>query len=94
MKLNTRAQTAQSPNNNSPIVLVHGLFGSPDNLGVLARDLVTDHAILRADMRNHGLSGRSEEMTYAAMAQDLRDTLDANNIQKRRLSGIQWAAKR
>ncbi|MEW7948613.1 hypothetical protein AB0908_06840, partial [Enterobacter hormaechei subsp. xiangfangensis] len=24
MKLNTRAQTAQSPNNNSPIVLVHG----------------------------------------------------------------------
>ncbi|HBM2844970.1 TPA: esterase, partial [Enterobacter hormaechei subsp. xiangfangensis] len=37
MKLNTRAQTAQSPNNNSPIVLVHGLFGSLDNLGVLAR---------------------------------------------------------
>ncbi|HAG02862.1 MAG TPA: esterase, partial [Leclercia adecarboxylata] len=28
MKLNTRAQSAQSPHNNSPIVLVHGLFGS------------------------------------------------------------------
>ena len=69
MKLNTRAQTAQSPNNNSPIVLVHGLFGSLDNLGVLARDLVTDHDILQVDMRNHGLSGRADEMTYAAMAQ-------------------------
>ncbi len=56
MKLNTRAQTAQSPNNNSPIVLVHGLFGSLDNLGVLARDLVTDHDVLQVDMRNHGLS--------------------------------------
>jgi esterase len=43
---------------------------------VLARDLVTDHDILQVDMRNHGLSGRSE-MTYAAMAQDLLDTLDA-----------------
>jgi esterase len=94
MKLNTRAQSAQSPNNNSPIVLVHGLFGSLDNLGVLARDLVTDHDILQVDMRNHGLSGRSDEMTYAAMAQDLLDTLDANDLQKVTSSGIQWVAKR
>ena len=93
MKLNTRAQIAQSPNNNSPIVLVHGLFGSLDNLGVLARDLVTDHAILQVDMRNHGLSGRSEEMTYAAMAQDLRDTLDANHIQKATLIGHSMGGK-
>ena len=38
---------------------------------MLARDLVTDHDILQVDMRNHGLSGRADEMTYAAMAQDL-----------------------
>jgi esterase len=37
-------------------VLVHGLFGSLDNLGILARDLVADHDILQVDMRNHGLS--------------------------------------
>ena len=93
MKLNTRAQTAQSPNNNSPIVLVHGLFGSLDNLGVLARDLVSDHDILQVDMRNHGLSGRSEEMTYAAMAQDLLDTLDAINLQKVTLIGHSMGGK-
>ena len=93
MKLNTRAQTAQSPNNNSPIVLVHGLFGSLDNLGVLARDLVTDHDILQVDMRNHGLSGRSDEMTYAAMAQDLLDTLDANDLQKVTLIGHSMGGK-
>lgn len=44
-------------------------------------------------MRNHGLSGRSEEMTYAAMAQDLRDTLDANNIQKATLIGHSMGGK-
>ena len=93
MKLNTRAQTAQSPNNNSPIVLVLGLFGSLDNLGVLARDLVTDHDILQVDMRNHGLSGRSDEMTYAAMAQDLLDTLDANDLQKVTLIGHSMGGK-
>ncbi|HED3851948.1 esterase [Enterobacter soli] len=93
MKLNTRAQSAQSPNNNSPIVLVHGLFGSLDNLGVLARDLVTDHDILQVDMRNHGLSGRSPEMTYAAMAQDLLDTLDANHLEKVTLIGHSMGGK-
>ena len=93
MKLNTRAQTAQSPNNNSPIVLVHGLFGSLDNLGVLARDLVTDHDILQVDMRNHGLSGRSDEMTYAAMAEDLLDTLNESQIEKATFIGHSMGGK-
>lgn len=56
MKLNSRTQSAQNPHNNSPVVLVHGLFGSLDNLGILARDLVNDYDILQVDMRNHGLS--------------------------------------
>ena len=82
MKLNIRAQSAQNLHNNSPIVLVHGLFGSLDNLGILARDLVTDYDIIQVDMRNHGLSPRSPEMNYPAMAQDLLDTLDARQIEK------------
>ncbi|MCU6174635.1 esterase [Citrobacter cronae] len=82
MKLNIRAQSAQNLHNNSPIVLVHGLFGSLDNLGILARDLVADHDIIQVDMRNHGLSPRSPEMNYAAMAQDLVDTLDDRQIEK------------
>ncbi|MGF6234877.1 esterase [Leclercia sp. 1548] len=93
MKLNTRAQSAQSPHNNSPIVLVHGLFGSLDNLGVLARDLVTDHTLLQVDMRNHGLSPRSAQMTYADMAQDLLDTLDEHHIEKAILIGHSMGGK-
>jgi esterase len=82
MKLNTRAQSAQHPHNNSPVVLVHGLFGSLDNLGVLARELVQEYDVVQVDMRNHGLSPRSDEMNYPAMAQDLLDTLDDHHIDK------------
>ncbi|BBT72028.1 MULTISPECIES: esterase [Enterobacteriaceae] len=93
MKLNFRAQTAQNLHNNSPIVLVHGLFGSLDNLGILARDLVSDHDIIQVDMRNHGLSPRADEMNYPAMAQDLLDTLDANQIEKATLIGHSMGGK-
>lgn len=94
MKLNIRAQTAQNQHNNSPIVLVHGLFGSLDNLGVLARDLVNDHNIIEVDMRNHGLSPREPVMNYPAMAQDLADTPMHCRSTKQHLSVTPWAVKR
>lgn len=93
MKLHTRAQTAQQSHNASPIVLVHGLFGSLDNLGVLARELVADFDIVQVDMRNHGLSPRSDVMTYPAMAQDLLDTLDSLGIDKATLIGHSMGGK-
>lgn len=93
MKLNIRAQSAQNPHNNSPIVLVHGLFGSLDNLGILARSLVADHDIIQVDMRNHGLSPRSPEMNYPAMAQDLLDTLDEQHIEKATFIGHSMGGK-
>lgn len=93
MKLNIRAQTAQNQHNNSPIVLVHGLFGSLDNLGVLARDLVNDHNIIEVDMRNHGLSPRDPVMNYPTMAQDLVDTTDALQIDKATFIGHSMGGK-
>lgn len=93
MKLNARLQSAQSPSTRPPIVLVHGLFGSLDNLGVLARDLVRDHDVLSVDMRNHGLSPRDAQMSYAAMAQDIIDTLDVYELEKVTLIGHSMGGK-
>lgn len=93
MKLHTRAQSAQQSHNASPIVLVHGLFGSLDNLGVLARELITDFDVIQVDMRNHGLSPRSDVMTYPAMAQDLIDTLDQLSIDKATFIGHSMGGK-
>lgn len=71
MKLHYRLQNAQQPSNLPPIVLIHGLFGNLDNLGVLGRDLQQQHDVVQVDLRNHGLSPRSPEMNYVAMANDI-----------------------
>ncbi|MGL5769928.1 MAG: alpha/beta fold hydrolase, partial [Plesiomonas shigelloides] len=36
------------------LVLIHGLFGTLDNLGLLDRDLVNDYRIIQVDLRTHG----------------------------------------
>jgi esterase len=93
MKLNARLQTAQQSTSNSPIVLIHGLFGSLDNLGVLARDLGQNHTLLQIDLRNHGLSPRSSEMNYAAMAQDVVETLEEYAFEKAIIIGHSMGGK-
>lgn len=93
MKLNARLQTAQRLTRNPPVVLLHGLFGSLDNLGVLARDLGQDHTLLQIDLRNHGQSPRSDEMNYPAMAKDVLDTLDEYSFEKAIIIGHSMGGK-
>ncbi len=64
----------------TPLLLIHGLFGSYENLGMIARLLADQFRIINVDLRNHGRSGHSDEMSYALMAQDLIDTMDALQI--------------
>ncbi|WP_347253082.1 alpha/beta fold hydrolase [Leminorella grimontii] len=71
MKLNYRLQGS-----GETVVLIHGLFGSLDNLGVLARDLQDSYQVLQVDLRNHGLSPWSEDMNYRAMAEDVLALLE------------------
>ncbi len=63
------------------VVLIHGLFGSFSNLGLLARDLVQDHSVISIDLRNHGLSFHSDTHNYEVMAQDVADLLHHLNIE-------------
>lgn len=76
MKLNFRLQSAHSSTDKLPVVLIHGLFGNLDNLGVLARDLQQTHTVLQIDLRGHGLSPRSPQINYPIMAQDVLELLD------------------
>ncbi|WON78960.1 esterase [Serratia sp. UGAL515B_01] len=76
-----------------PIVLIHGLFGNLDNLGVLARDLSQHYDVLKVDLRNHGLSPHSTEMTYRAMAEDLLTLLNALRIDKAIIIGHSMGGK-
>ena len=75
------------------IVLIHGLFGNLDNLGLLARDLVKDHQVLSVDLRNHGLSFHSDDHHYALLAQDVNLLLDHLNIHSVTLVGHSMGGK-
>ncbi|HTW70542.1 MAG TPA: alpha/beta fold hydrolase [Acetobacteraceae bacterium] len=59
-----------------PVALLHGLFGSARNLGVVQRALAARYRVLALDMRNHGASPHAAAMDYPAMAADVLDTLD------------------
>ena len=60
-----------------PVVLLHGLFGRAENLGVVQRRLEVTHRVLALDLRNHGQSPHAPGMRYADMAADVLETLRA-----------------
>ena len=73
--LNYQFQPASRQTQVQTMVFLHGLFGDMNNLGIIARAFAEQFNILRVDLRNHGQSFHADEMTYALMAQDLRDLL-------------------
>ncbi|OGM45705.1 alpha/beta fold family hydrolase [Aspergillus bombycis] len=79
----------------SPIVFLHGLFGSKQNnrsiSKALARDLKREVFIL--DLRNHGQSFHSKEHTYNAMAEDVVDFIHQQKLNKCVLIGHSMGAK-
>ncbi|MGL5010085.1 MAG: alpha/beta fold hydrolase [Paracoccaceae bacterium] len=68
---------ATEPNGDPPLMIVHGLFGSARNWGVIARHLATARDVIAVDQRNHGLSPRSASQSYPDMAGDLAEVIAA-----------------
>lgn len=60
----------------APVVLLHGLFGTARNLGVVQRALAPRFRVLAIDLRNHGASPHAAAMDYRVMAADVLETLD------------------
>lgn len=81
MLLNYQIQTHESAD-LTPMVFIHGLFGSLSNLGMLARHFSKQRTVIQLDVRNHGLSDHSSEMNYAFMATDILETLSGLKIKK------------
>jgi len=57
--------------NSSPIIILHGLFGSNRNWHPIARALSDEHRVYSLDLRNHGQSAHADVMDYPHMAQDV-----------------------
>ncbi|WP_426490151.1 alpha/beta fold hydrolase [Hymenobacter sp. 102] len=61
----------------TPLVILHGLFGTLDNWQTLARRWAdAGHRVIVVDLRNHGRSPHAPEHTYALMAEDVHGLFD------------------
>lgn len=75
------------------LVMLHGLFGSGDNLGGIARILEEDFRILLIDARNHGRSPHMPGMSYAGMAADTLVVMNELDIDTAHVFGHSMGGK-
>ena len=61
--------------NKTPLLIVHGLYGSARNWGVISKRLSDEREVFAIDQRNHGDSRWCETQSYFDMAGDLQEFL-------------------
>jgi esterase len=66
----------QAVGSGRPVLLLHGLFGSDNNLGALARHLGGSYQTLRLGLRNFGRSGFSFKARRALTAVQLNSIIN------------------
>lgn len=75
------------------IVLIHGLFGSLENLNMVAKELSHHYCVTSIDVRNHGNSFHQEGMDYQTLAQDVINLLDELAIEHCHILGHSMGGK-
>ncbi len=98
MKLNYIEQGAhlEQAGNSSDIptiILIHGMFGSLSNLGMLARTLIDRYRVISVDLRNHGDSPHEQKMDIPSMAADIVELMDCLQIDSAALIGHSLGGK-
>ncbi|GAA0883724.1 MULTISPECIES: alpha/beta fold hydrolase [Sphingobacterium] len=58
-------------NGGTPLIVLHGLFGMADNWGSFGRSFGEKRQVHLLDLRNHGRSFHSEDMSVEVMVEDL-----------------------
>ena len=74
-------------------IVAHGLFGSARNWGSVARRLAVGRSVHALDMRNHGASPWTDEMSYPAMAEDLLRYIRTQGLSRPTLIGHSMGGK-
>lgn len=67
-------------NHAQHLLIFHGLFGQSDNFGTLAKEFAEHYTVHAVDLRNHGRSFHSDDMSFKAMTEDILNYLDHHNI--------------
>ncbi|PIE24908.1 MAG: alpha/beta hydrolase [Neptuniibacter caesariensis] len=77
----------------SPLLILHGLFGTLENWGTQIKRLSQNYQVIAADMRDHGRSPHSEEISYTLMAEDIRNLMDHLNLDSAHIIGHSMGGK-
>lgn len=80
-------------NDSSPLVILHGLFGSLDNWAGQSSTLAEHYQVWALDLRNHGRSGWDNDTSYTAMSEDLLQFIDAQGFDRILLLGHSMGGK-
>jgi esterase len=84
---------SRSQGQGEPVILLHGLFGSMENLGALARPLAEHYCVHSLDLPNHGRSPHTDTTDIASMAEAVVAWMDAQGIAKAALIGHSLGGK-
>lgn len=84
---------ARAAGEGSPVVLLHGLFGSGGNLGALARALRDDYRVFSLDLPGHGESGVPDPFDLPGMAAGVSAWLDGQGIESAAFVGHSLGGK-
>ena len=76
-----------------PLIVLHGLFGMSDNWGTFGRIFGEKMPVHTLDLRNHGHSFHSDEMSLDAMVQDLDNYLNQHGITTANILGHSLGGK-
>lgn len=77
----------------TPLLVFHGLFGMLDNWGSFGKEMGEFFPVHLIDLRNHGKSFHSEEMSHEVLANDILHYIEYHNIQKINLLGHSLGGK-
>lgn len=83
----------QESGSGPPLILLHGLLGSHQNLLPLAKQLAPYFRVFAVDQRNHGVSPHDGEMNYEALAGDLREFMRQHHLPRAAVLGHSMGGK-
>lgn len=80
-------------NSGTPLLVFHGLFGMLDNWGSFGKEFGEYFPVHLIDLRNHGKSFHSEEMSHDDLAHDITHYMEYHGIQKAKMLGHSLGGK-
>ncbi|MET3732228.1 alpha/beta fold hydrolase [Moheibacter stercoris] len=80
-------QDENSTSASKDLLILHGLFGQSDNFATLAKQFASFYTVHTIDLRNHGRSFHSDDMSFEAMTEDILNYLNHHQIESCYLLG-------